>query len=137
MIAFMKDTLKMPKPWIAWLWLLMAINMIGPFFFWSALEAKLVFAAIMGNAMLMVGLHAKFGFARILGLGHILWLPLLPWLYLRLCDLPAGPLSSWLWAIIAINGLSLAIDTIDVIRYARGERTPTIPGQQGGELHGS
>ena len=127
MISFMKDTLKMPKHWVAWLWLLIGVNMIGPAFFWDALEAKVVFAAIMGNAMLMVALHAKFGFVRLLGIGHILWLPLLPWLVLRLAELSPGPLSIWLWSLIVINGLSLVIDVIDVVRYARGERTRTIP----------
>ena len=94
MIAFIKDTLKMPKHWVAWLWLLISVNMIAPLFFWSALEAKLIFAAMVGNAILMVALHAKFGFVRLLGLGHILWLPLVPWLYFRHCALTAGPLST-------------------------------------------
>ena len=127
MISFMKDTLKMPKHWVAWLWLLIGVNMLGPVFFRDTLEAKVVLAAIMGNAMLMVALHRKFGFVRLLGVAHILWLPLLPWLVTRLAELSPGPLSSWLWSLVVINGLSLVIDVIDVVRYARGERTRTIP----------
>ena len=136
MIGFLKDALRIPKHWVVWLMLLVVLNMIAPFFFWSSVEAKVVLAVMTVNAALMVGLHARFGFVRLLGVGHVLWLPLLPWLFFRLCGIPAGPLSIWLWSLIVIDGISLAIDVADVVRYARGERAPTIPIQQGGESHG-
>ena len=41
---------------------------------------------------------------------------------------PAGGrgFRAWLVAVMLMNTLSLIIDAIDVVRYARGERTPTI-----------
>ena len=126
MIAFMKDMLRMPKPWVAWLGLLMAVNMFMPLFFLDTLEARIVLAAIIASAILMTALHARFGFVRLLGLGHIFWVPLLPWLYLRLCGIGAGsPLSVWLWSVMILNGISLLLDGADVFRYWRGEREPT------------
>ena len=36
------------------------------------------------------------------------------------------PGVAWLVAVMLMNTLSLIIDAIDVVRYARGERAPTI-----------
>ena len=40
MIEFFKAVLLMPKPWVAWPALLMAVNMVLPIFFIGALEAR-------------------------------------------------------------------------------------------------
>ncbi len=46
---------------------------------------------------------------------------------MRYADAPAdGGFRAWLVAVMLMNTLSLIIDAIDVVRYARGERTPTI-----------
>jgi hypothetical protein len=45
--------------------------------FWNEFLAKVILAAFMLSAMLMMGLYSRFGFEKILGLGHILWIPLL------------------------------------------------------------
>ncbi|PCI39628.1 MAG: hypothetical protein COB53_02905 [Elusimicrobia bacterium] len=127
MLAFMKDIFKMKPHWVVFVHLMLIVNIAVPLFFWSALEAKVVFAAIMVNAGFMMALHAKLGFVRLLGLGHILWLPMLPWLYLRICGLPSGNLKYWLSALIVINGFAVVVDIIDVIRYISGERAPTVP----------
>ena len=125
-LGLMKDVLKMKPHWAAFVGLLLAINMIGPLFFLSSLEAKVVLGTIMGNAMLMMILYAEFGFVRLLGAGHILWLPMLPWLVSRLCTLPTSALTYWLWAIVVIDGFAAIIDITDVVRYIRGERAPTV-----------
>jgi hypothetical protein len=127
MIQFFKAVLRMPKPWVAWLALLMIVNMVVPIFFIETLEAQVVLATLLASAVLMMFIFAQKGFVRLLGLGHVLWIPLLLWLSGRIdfTDASTG-LDRWLVAITVLNGLSLVIDVVDVIRYAKGERAPTV-----------
>ena len=123
MINFFKALLQMPKPWVAWVMLLMTVNMVVPIFFIETLEAQVVLATMMASAALMMFLFAQKGFVRLLGLGHVLWIPLILWLSARVDFASASTgVEQWLLAVIALNGLSLIIDTVDVIRYAKGER---------------
>lgn len=127
MIDFFKAMLLMPRLWIAWVGLLMAVNMIAPLFFLATFEAKVVLATMMASAALMMFIFAQKGFVRLLGLGHILWVPLIVWLLGRVhFEAPATLFEQWLLAVIALNGLSLVIDAGDVIRYFNGERAPTL-----------
>jgi hypothetical protein len=76
---------------------------------------------------LMTGLTGLSGFSRLLGLGHIVWVPLLFFLWTRLGEIPAvDAFGFWVRAVIAINAMSLVIDAVDVIRYAAGERAETV-----------
>ncbi len=42
MIGFTKGLMSMPMPWLVWLGLLLAVNVVGPIYFFEALEAKVV-----------------------------------------------------------------------------------------------
>jgi hypothetical protein len=127
MINFFKAMFQMPKPWVVWVTLLMTINMVVPIFFIETLEAQVVLATMMASAVLMMFIFAQKGFVRLLGVGHILWIPLLLWLSVRVDFASASTgFDQWLLAVMALNGLSLLIDTVDVIRYAKGERAPTL-----------
>ena len=127
MLGFMKDVLKMKPQWVVFVHALLAVNMIGPLFFWSAPEAKVVFAVMVGNAILMVALHAKFGFVRLLSIGHFLWVPMVPWLWLRLdAAIPGSAFATWLFLVIVLDSLSLVIDFVDVMRYLSGEIEPIL-----------
>jgi hypothetical protein len=127
MLSFMKALLKMPRQWVVWVGLLMALNMLFPLFFLTALEAKVVLATMMASAGLMLFIFAKKGFVRLLGLGHILWIPLIVWLLTRVDFMTADTgFEQWLLAVIVLNGLSLVIDLLDVVRYCEGDRQPTV-----------
>jgi len=118
-------------PWSIWLMVLMAVNMIGPVFFLDRTEGQVVLIVFLLSAGLMMFLYAAKGFTRILGFGHILWLGLVPWLWSRLDLLqPEGWFFNWIIIVIALNGFSLIVDTVDVIRYARGDRRPTVAGPE-------
>ena len=125
MFNFFKAMLRMPKLWVAWVMLLLTVNMVVPIFFIETLEAQVVLATMMASAALMMYIFAQKGFVRLLGLGHVLWLPLILWLSDKV-DFASGltRFDQWLMAVIVLNGLSLIIDTVDVIRYAKGERAP-------------
>jgi len=126
-IGFNKGVLAMAKPWQAWMVLLVSVNMVLPFFFLGKPEAIVALVGVMVSMFIMVTLFAKFGFVRLLGLGHIPWLFTVPWLGLQLVQtIESGPFYYWLFAVVVIDSISLVIDTVDVARYWMGERTPTI-----------
>ena len=128
-IKFNKGVMEMPIGWQLWLVVLVAANGIGPLLFLGRLEAQVVLGTMMAGAMLMTWLTARFGFSRILGLGHVLWLPMLVFLLGRLGEIPSGDVFGiWIRAVIVLDGLSLIIDAADVVRYIRGDRAETVAG---------
>ncbi len=126
-IKFNRGLLAMPLPWRLWLVLLLTLNLIAPLVFIERLEAQATVAALLVSMALMTGLTGLSGFSRLLGLGHIVWVPLLFFLWTRLGEIPAvDAFGFWVRAVIAINAMSLVIDAVDVIRYAAGERAETV-----------
>ena len=127
MIDFSRTMLKLPKPWVAWVILLMMTNMILSLFYLGTSEGKVVLGAAVFGAILQTAIFSAKGFVRLLGIGHIAWVPMVYWLWTRLDLAPAGSLFRyWLLTTIVLVILSLLIDTTDVIRYLRGERKPYL-----------
>ena len=125
LVSFTKIAMAMKMPWPIWLLALMAANLVVPLFFLPAIEAVVVLIVFMAGAVLMMALFARFGFVRLLGIGHILWLGLVPWLFIQLGHHEAGStIRYFLVTVIAIDTLSLIIDIIDVVRYLGGDRAP-------------
>ncbi len=127
MIGFAKGLMSLPMPWPVWLGLLVAVNVAGPIYFFEAFEAKVVLAAFLASAALMTAIFAAKGFVRLLGIGHIFWIPMVPWLWTRFDQVePDNLIGYWMIAVMAVNGIALIIDAIDVLRYVRGEREPYV-----------
>lgn len=127
MIDFFKTMLRLPKPWVMWLGLLMFVNMVMPLVYIRTLEGKVVLAAMMAGALLMTMIFKAKGFVRLLGIGHMFWIPLVVWLGTRLTTLaPDDGFQLWILSVIGLNTLSLVIDCADVYRYLKGERAPTL-----------
>ncbi len=96
-------------------------------FFLPRIEAVVTLVVLGASFLLTSWIMARWGFTRLLGLGHILWIALVPWLWLQMAVEPvASSFSLWLRVVIAVNTISLLIDVLDVIRYARGERSETV-----------
>ena len=128
-IKFNKGMLKMPIPWQLWLMLLLTVNLVVPLFYLGRLEAQVVFAAVLAAFALTTILTGVTGFSRLLGLGHIFWVPLLLFLWTRLDQIPASDLFGiWIRTLMVLNALSLVIDAIDVVRYIAGDREETVQG---------
>ncbi len=126
-IKFNRSLLAMPLPWRLWLLLLLTLNLVAPLVFIERLEAQTTLAALLISMALMTGLTGLSGFSRLVGLGHIVWVPLLFFLWTGLGAIPAADaFGLWVRAVIAINAMSLVIDAVDVIRYAAGERAETV-----------
>ena len=128
-IRFNKGMLKMPVPWQLWILLLVGVNLIVPLFFLDRLEARMVLAAFLLNFVVMTALTGLVGFTRLVGLGHLFWIPLVVFLWTRLEQIPAeGVFGLWVRALMAINVLCLVIDAVDVTRYIAGDREETVQG---------
>ena len=132
MRAFLKFNLgmmRMPIPVRLWLVLLVTANLIVPLFFLGRLEAQVVVVTLLASAMLMTAVTAISGFTRLLGLGHIFWVPLLWFLWTRLDQVPSDTFFGiWLRVVMTLNALSLVIDITDVVRYIAGDREETVKG---------
>lgn len=128
-MKFNRGLVKLPLPWRLWVGLLVLGNLVIPLLFITRLEAQVTAAAFLAGGGLMVFLTARAGFTRLLGLGHIFWIPLLAFLWTRLDTIsPAHFFGVWVRLLIFFNAVSLIIDAVDVIRYLRGEREEIIPG---------
>ena len=128
-LKFNRGVMKMPALWQGWLMLLVGANLMAPMFFLNRLEAQATLAAMLLSMALMTVLTARFGFTRILGLGHILWVPLLIFLLLSLRAIPADDtFGIWIRTLILLNATSLLIDARDVIRYMAGDRREVVTG---------
>ena len=129
-LRFNQGLLSMPLPWRVWVLALVSVNLFVPLFFLGQVEAQMVVAALALSMVLMTILTGRFGFSRILGLGHIIaWVPLLAFLWSRLPDSPSSDsFGLWLMAVIVLDAASLVIDSVDVVRFLAGDRAETVAG---------
>ena len=124
--GFLMGLATLRKPWRVWLVLLGLTNMSAVFFL-DTLEGKLVLAGIVAGVVFQMSIFAAKGYVRLLGIGHILWLPLVLWLLSRIGDIGTdSTFGKWVLAVIVVDGISLIIDMVDVGRYLGGDRTPAI-----------
>ncbi len=127
MIGFFRTILKLPFPWLVWIVLLMCANMVVPVFFFGTLEGKLVFLAAVAGAAGQTWIFNSKDFVRLLGAGHLPWLPLVIWLWFRLGQIPSdGIFRYWIISVIVLDTISLAIHFTDVVRYIIGDRRPQL-----------
>ena len=124
--GFLKGLATLRKPWRLWIAVLGAVNFAAVFFL-DTLEGKLVLAGIVAGVVFQMSIFALKGYVRLLGIGHILWLPLVLWLGTRIGDIGTDSIfGKWVLAVIVVDGISLVIDAVDVGRYLAGDRTPAI-----------
>ena len=127
MVEFMKTMFVNGTGLAVWISLLLAANMVVPLVFITTVEAQFVLAAAIAGAVTQTAIFASKGFVRLMGIGHIYWVPLIPWLWSRLDGFPpAGPFAMWLTLVMLLNSVSLIIDVGDVARYLNGDRTPHL-----------
>lgn len=117
---FFSELLDQPA-WVAgWVFALMVINMAS-LAFWNEPLAKLILVVFMLSAMLMMGLYTVFGFERILGLGHVFWIPLLGYLLVQIPQ-TEGLFAGYLIVLSLAIGVSLLFDIRDVWIYLSSKR---------------
>jgi hypothetical protein len=110
-----------------WLLVLTVGNLLVPLMYLGRSEARIVLLTFLASFVLMVVITGTNGFTRLLGLGHIPWIPLLLYLVGRLDSIPAGDFYGvWVRSVVVLNFISVVIDAIDVARFARGERSEIV-----------
>ena len=94
--------------------------------FITHIEAQVALAAVGVAVLAQALIYQRKCFIRLLGVTHIIWVPMLVWMALRLDTLPEGDIAFhvWLVTLIATNAVSLAIDAWDATRFLGGERQP-------------
>ena len=126
MRLFLAHILNMSLPWRIWVAILFMTN-AGAVFFLPRVEARVVLGGLLLAVFQQNIIFTRLGFVRLLGLGQFHWVAMLAWLAIRLDTTPGETfLYRWVVAVIFCCGLSLVIDTVDVVRYLLGAREPTV-----------
>jgi hypothetical protein len=126
-VDFHRGLFALPRRVQSWVAMLASVNVIAPLIFIETREAQIVLATFVASFAIMVALTAWRGFTRLLGLGHVLWVPLLIVLWSRLPEHHASSaVGLWLRAVILLNAASLVIDAVDIGRYLAGEKRALV-----------
>lgn len=114
-LRFFIELIQQPLWASLWVLVLMLVNMAS-LAFWQEAVAQLILMNFLASAMLMMGLYSRFGFTKILGLGHVPWIPLLAYMIIQI---PAAEASfkRYLLVLSVSMAISLVLDTIDVWTY--------------------
>lgn len=132
MMDFVTDVLKIfgivflrfrpvPRIWGVWL---VAVNLMCLYFI-GHIEAQVVLGTTLIAVIVQAVIYGQIGFTRVLGIAHLLWLPLFAWMAMR-ADVIAlnSDLETWIIILAITNAMSFIIDMIDVTRFIKGERAP-------------
>jgi hypothetical protein len=126
-MKFNRGMFRLPVGVRLWLLVLMAANLLVPLVYLGRSEARIVLLTFLASFVLMVVITGTSGFTRLLGLSHILWIPLLIFLVGRLGSIPAGDAYGvWARSVIVLNLISLVLDAVDLARFARGDRSELV-----------
>ncbi|MFU8813375.1 MAG: hypothetical protein ACNA78_10450, partial [Balneolaceae bacterium] len=117
-LHFFTELLKRPIYEVMWVFFMMVIH-LAAIAFWDEYLAKAIVVIFMISSMLMMGLYSAYGFTRIMGFGHVLWIPLAVWIATSIPG-AEGWFATYLMALLITIVISLAIDITDVIRYLKG-----------------
>ena len=117
-LHFFAELFQQPR-WIPiWVSTLMAVNLVSVAF-WPEPLAQAILAIFMISALAMMALYAQFGFTKILGLGHSLWVPLLLVVVLAIPN-TSGLFQGYLILWSGLTTVSLGFDIVDVWTYFTG-----------------
>ena len=110
-----------PRVWSVWL---VGVN-AACLFFLQHPEARIVLATTTVALIVQALIYRRIGFVRLLGIAHLLWIPMFAWMATRLPAIAEHPdLQTWLIVLFVTNAVSFLIDTVDVTRFLRGETSP-------------
>ncbi len=110
-----------PRVWCVWL---VGVNLTCLYFI-THIEAQVVLAVTVVAVVSQTLIYQNIGFTRILGSTHVLWVPMFAWMATRIDTIMSEPaIANWLVLLFVTNMVSIALDTIDAVRFLHGERTP-------------
>ncbi len=110
-----------PRIWNVWL---VGVNLLCLYFI-GHVEAQVVLGTTLVAVTAQAIIYGRIGFTRVLGVAHLLWLPMFAWMATRAADIATHPdLQTWIIVLAITNAVSFVIDITDVTRFAMGERAP-------------
>lgn len=111
-VMFFVELARQPL-WIpVWVVLLMMVN-LASVLFWEQHLSRIILVIFLVSAVIMMLMFSMVGYQRVLGLAHILWVPLL-YFVLREIPVAEGGYKTYLILLAACNGMSLVFDVRDV-----------------------
>ncbi len=129
LLRFHRGLFGLPLHLQLWVGVLVGANVVAPLFFLGHVEARVTLGAGLIGMTLMIALTGRFGFSRIVGLGHVAWLPLLAFLAGSVTEVPATTgLGLWLRTVIVLDAISLVFDAVDAVRFLRGDHAEMVSG---------
>ncbi len=118
---FFVELMRQPV-WIPlWVLFLMIVN-LASVAFWHEPVAQFIFSSFLISAMLMMGLYSRFGFNKLLGFGHIPWIPVLVYVLTQIPTAEAA-FKSYLFVLSVSIAISLVFDSIDVWKYFKNQES--------------
>ncbi len=99
-------------------------QIVGGMAFIGTIEGKVILATVVLTLVIAGQIHKRAPFSRLIGLCHLPWLALLPWLVHRLLTVDHSiPLQVWGYYVALTIGISLLFDAGDIYRYTKGQKT--------------
>lgn len=82
-----------------------------------------ILVSFFAAAVLMTWIFAEAGYVRLLGVAHLVfWTPVYIWVAKKRADIGfAGVYGKYIHLYLAVAGISLVIDLIDLVRYLLGD----------------
>ena len=114
---FFRDLLSQPLR-VSALVVVVALANVTSLLFWAEPLAKIIFITFILSSTAKMILYSCFGFEKILGIAHIFWLYLIPFIVLQLVYME-GIFLLYLIGLTLLLCISLVYDAIDIWRYFR------------------
>lgn len=114
-VGFIYELFEQPLWVVIWVNALAAVNLVSLVFLEHAL-AQVIIGVFVFQFLVMIAMYMYFGFEKILGLAHILWLPLLGFIVLNVSAY-SGVFSYYLIVLSLFLLVSLIFDTYDAITF--------------------
>lgn len=107
-----------------WGFLLNIPQLLGGLIFVQTPEGLVIVATAILTLCIAGQIHKRHRFTRLIGICHLPWLIMLPWLLMRMATTDHGwALTLWLVYVCITVTVSLIFDIWDVARYMKGDKT--------------
>lgn len=118
----------LPIGWQAFVMCQSIVNVFVPIYFRDTIQGQATLVAFAASMVIGYLVVAKTGFSRLIGLCHLPWIPLAIWIGLQMPSAPSDhPMFYWMIALMVINGFSIIVDVVDVMRFIGGDREDRAP----------
>jgi hypothetical protein len=97
--------------------------MVGGLVFIWAIEGQVVLLTIILTLVVAGQIHKRTPFSRLIGICHLPWMVMLPWVVWRLATVSHDIyLQVWLGYVVVTVLISLVFDVFDLARFLRGDK---------------